>query len=204
MVSAIPVQRPSAAVLPPTTKPIKPLLRRPTLAGTVRKRDEAGLDDDDVHDESSPTKRKKVEFAAHVQEKVMEEYVQDAGLVRLEVRQAIEQHLLGDSEGYARVKEVFSMRPDMEDAPSAATVKVYILALTSCVAVLSRECNGLVRSVVECEWLGRDEAFVKLYVHFLGNLVSAQGSYVGVVLSMLVSKFTSGKQSRNQLVSFGN
>lgn len=196
MVSAIPVQRPAAALLPPPHKPIKPLLRRPTLAGTVRTRDEAGLDD--VPDEGNPAKRKKVEFAVHVQEKLMEEYVQDAGLVRLEVRQAIEQHLLGESEAYSRVKEIFSMAPDVDDAASATTVRTYILALTSCVAVLSRECNGLVRSVVECEWLGRDEAFVKLYVHFLGNLVSAQGSYVGVVLSMLVSKFTSGKQSWSQ------
>ena len=53
----------------------------------------------------------------------------------------------------------------------------------------------MVAAVLAFEWMGRDGSFVKAYVHFLGNLASAQGAYVGMVLEMLVDHFLGGKRA---------
>merc|ERR1712098_189576 len=47
--------------------------------------------------------------------------------------------------------------------------------------------------------MGRDEAFVKAYVQFLGSLASAQGAYVGSVLGMLVGYFYGIRLSSGRL-----
>jgi RNA polymerase I-specific transcription initiation factor RRN3 len=118
--------------------------------------------------------------------------------IRLEVKSSIEAHLKGDSEGYDAIKEVFSPhRADDEDDESEGDGKVemqtYLLALTSYASLLNKGCSGLVKAVLACDWMGRDESFVKAYVHFLGSLTSAQGAYVGMVLGMLVGNFYGGK-----------
>jgi RNA polymerase I-specific transcription initiation factor RRN3 len=118
--------------------------------------------------------------------------------IKLEVKCSIEAHLKGDSEGYDVIKEVFSSRSaDDEDEESAGDkrvdMKTYLLALTSYASSLNKGCSGLVKSILACEWMGKDESFVKAYVHFLGSLTSAQGAYVGMVLGMLVGNFYGGK-----------
>ena len=52
--------------------------------------------------------------------------------------------------------------------------------------------TDLVKAVLACDWVGRDVGFVKCYIQFLGHLASAQGSYVGLVLDMLVGYFHGG------------
>jgi len=98
--------RPSA---PQAPKPSKPLLRRATLSGTVRKVDDAGLDTDLMSAPHSPSKKVRVTFNPNVEEKVMEEYgVKGRSLesVRAETRRAIEAHGRGDSDEYDRRKEI--------------------------------------------------------------------------------------------------
>ena len=128
----------------------------------------------------------------------MEEYSPKARSlesVRGEVRRAIEAHGRGDSEGYDSIKEIFTPRrgDDDEEREDQGDMKQYLLALSSNAALLHRGCSGLVGAVLACEWMGRDEGFVKAYVHFLGSLASAQGMYVGSVLGMLVGYFPGGK-----------
>jgi RNA polymerase I-specific transcription initiation factor RRN3 len=192
MVSRVPmapIQTKTASAAPsnPTSVLRKTAIRR-TLA-------DAGFDDDMSE---IPTKRrrqeKKVEFDPHVQSRIMDDSIfeKDLGAVRLEVRTAIQAHLKGDSEGYDVLKEVFSLRANDPDAPTAVSLRTHLLALTGCVSLLNRNCSGLVKAVLNMEWLGREESFVKIYVQFLGNLTSAQGSFVGLVLGMLVDKFSGG------------
>ncbi|KAK2806286.1 hypothetical protein FQN51_007327 [Onygenales sp. PD_10] len=115
-------------------------------------------------------------------------------MVREEVRRAIQRHLAGDSEAYDRVKEVFTADPkELEDdgspvydLPSHASLKNHLLGLFSNVSALDGSCSGLVHAVVESEWLGRDEGYVKLFVRFLGTLAAARGGYLNTVLKMLV------------------
>jgi RNA polymerase I-specific transcription initiation factor RRN3 len=198
MVSLV-TQRPPA---PPAqkTNPVKPLLRRATISGTIRKSDDAGLDSDLLSVPPSPAKRAKVTFNPEVQEKVMDDYSPKARSlesVRGEVKRAIEAHGRGDSEGYDTIKEIFAPRrgDDQERDLDQGEMRQYLLALSSNAALLNRGCSGLVGAILACEWMGRDEGFVKAYVHFLGSLASAQGMYIGSVLGMLVGHFSGGKFS---------
>jgi RNA polymerase I-specific transcription initiation factor RRN3 len=201
-----------ATVLPPTVttnsvlaRPIKPLLRRSTLSGTVRTRDEAGLDDESdisMTAPSSPSKRAKtVSFSELVDEQAISPFQTldlDLESVRSDVRRAIEGHVRGIvEEGYDALKDMFRpVRKGMSGTgPSNDTLRANLLALTGCVSLLGKSCSSLVKLMLEFEWMGRDEGLVKVYVHFLGNLASAQGVYVESVLAMLVEKFTGSKYS---------
>lgn len=174
----------------------KPLLKT-TMSGTIRKAQDADLDDDI---EIPNPKRARVSFNPMVEEKVMEEYVakgRSLESVRVEVKRAIEAHGKGDSEKYDSIKEVFAQNKgdDREDTIANDEVKTYLVALTSYASLLNKDCNGLVKAILKCEWMGRDEGFVKAYAQFLGNLVSAQGAYVGLVLGTLIDHFTGGTTS---------
>ncbi|OAX83943.1 hypothetical protein ACJ72_01684 [Emergomyces africanus] len=117
-----------------------------------------------------------------------------AAMVREEVRRAIQRHLMGDSEAYDRVKEIFTADPkELEDddspvydVPSPVTLRNHLLGLFSNVSALDGSCSGLVHAVLGSEWLGRDEGYVKLFVRFMGTLAAARGTYLNSVLKVLV------------------
>ncbi|OWP00947.1 RNA polymerase I-specific transcription initiation factor rrn [Marssonina coronariae] len=194
MVSLIPSIRPSAPA--PAAKPSKPLLRRATPSGTIRKSEDAGLDIALMSVPSSPNKRARVTFNPTVEEKVMEAYQakgRSLDSIRAEVKRSIEAHTRdqGDDEGYDNIREMFAPKRSEDDEGQGSNVdlKNYLVALTSYTSLLNKKCNGLVKALLLCDWVGRDEAFVKAYVHFLGSLASAQGAYIGMVLGMLVGHF---------------
>jgi RNA polymerase I-specific transcription initiation factor RRN3 len=194
MVSLLPAVQ--SHVPAPTIKPSKPLLRR----GTIRKADDAGLDVGSLSAPPSPIKRARVTFNPDVEEKVMEVFTakpRSLESVRAEVKRSIEAHARGDSEGYDGMKNIFVPRKredeDMED--KQVDLKTYLIALTGYASLLNSKCGGLVRAILACEWMGRDEGFVKAYVQFLGSLASAQGAYVQAILEMLVKYFYGGKLS---------
>ncbi|KAH7416999.1 RNA polymerase I-specific transcription initiation factor-like protein rrn3 [Cadophora sp. MPI-SDFR-AT-0126] len=209
MVSLVSGARPPAAASAPVTKPSKPLLRRATLSGTIRKSEDAGLDIDLMSVPPSPNKRTRVTFNPTVEEKVMEVYQakgKSLDSIRAEVKRSIEAHVKnqGDSEGYDNIKEMFAPRRDEDDEGEGSNVdlKTYLVALTSYTSLLNKNCNGLVKAMLACEWMGRDEAFVKAYVQFLGSLASAQGAYVGSVLGMLVGYFYGIRLSSGRLPGY--
>jgi RNA polymerase I-specific transcription initiation factor RRN3 len=201
MVPLVPAMRASTSGA--SAKPSKPLLRRSTLSGTIRKIGDTDLEADLTSAPPSPRKKARVSFNPNVEEKIMDPYRaqgKSLDVVRIEVRRAIADHLRGNSENYSMIKEIFSAeRREDEDedeefeAERRANIKTYLVALTNYTSELNRNCSDLVKSVVSCEWVGRDEAFVKAYVHFLGSLASAQGSYVSMVLGRLVGNFCGGK-----------
>lgn len=131
-------------------------------------------------------------------------------IVREEIRRAIHRHVsAADSAAYDRIKDIFAADPkkadddqDSYDLPTHTTLKLHLTGLLSHIASLNRDCSGLVNSVISSEWLGRDEAYVKLYIRFLGNLCAAQGTYLGVVLRMLASKFTGVPQGAGRLPGY--
>lgn len=178
--------------------PTKTLIRKPTLSGK-RKSDDAelDLDDDEMPVSANPTKRARtVTFNSLVQEQVFTPFPEasaDLEDVRRTVRKALEEHHKtgGDDSRYDSVKEIFSNKSRGQSKAEHDIMKAHLLALTSCVSLLGKNSAGLVRAVLDSEWVGRDEAYVRVYVSFLGNLASAQGAYVGSVLSMLVGKFSS-------------
>ncbi|OAA64804.1 RNA polymerase I specific transcription initiation factor RRN3 [Cordyceps fumosorosea ARSEF 2679] len=194
---------PAARVLPGSAPrsatPVKSILKTASVLGNRKHRHESSPDAPE-----SPTKRRKVFFddirniTYEVGRRTMEE-------VKLEVRNALEGHLGGQDSRYDTLKEMFA-NDTKRYLPSAAgeddtlkphELQAYVMALTSCVPILKhKDFNGLVRVVLQCSWLGRDDAFVKSFTHFLAALVSAQGSYLGTVLSMIVDKFQLTRQSK--------
>ncbi|KAG7145897.1 RNA polymerase I-specific transcription initiation factor rrn3 like protein [Verticillium longisporum] len=176
--------------------PTKGILRPPSILGR-RKSEHAGLDSDLADPPSSPTKRRKV-FIDELNNKVIEFGDRSLDEVNMEVRKALEEHLMGEDSDYDNLKEIFASdkRKSPSDLGSDSVVKpqelkLYILALTNCVPLLkNRACNGLVRNFLQVSWLGRDENFYKVYLQLMAALVSAQGSYLSIVLSTMMEKFS--------------
>ena len=122
-----------------------------------------------------------------------------------EVRQALEAHGRGDDEDYDALKEVFSSgsggrgvgkdgegdgeEEGEEEEGAERDLVVYVVALTGYVPLLGRGCGGLLRSVLRCGWLERDEGFARAYIQLLAALASVQGSFFAQVLAMMVDKF---------------
>ncbi|KOS19658.1 RNA polymerase I-specific transcription initiation factor rrn3 [Escovopsis weberi] len=195
--------------LPRSRSPAKSILKPPSILGGRKDRHDALSSDFDPQD--TPSKRRKVFFddiknvTYEVGRRTMDE-------VKLEVRTALEGHLRGEDGQYDTLKEMFAndkqryLPPVVgqeDDTLKPHELQVYVMALTGCVPILkNKECNGLVRTMLHCSWLGRDAAFVKVFSHFLTALVSAQGSYLNVVLSMLVDKFHHTRRSQWSVPDF--
>ncbi|KAL4797442.1 RNA polymerase I-specific transcription initiation factor RRN3 [Aspergillus venezuelensis] len=206
---------PSKMIAPSSPAPILKNAKTPTSASGIKHRMEdldlslspASSIASDPDAVPSPRKKTRVQFDEDVEMREIpySDKTQpsshgatdkSAAVVREEVRRAIQRHVSGnDSEAYDRVKEVFTIDPRRRDAsgmppsnvPTHNTLKHHLMGLLSNVAALDRSCNGVVQAVLNSEWLGRDESYVKLYIRFLGNLAAAQGSYLGSVLKMLTN-----------------
>ena len=150
--------------------------------------------------ERSPRKRARVQFHSDVDVRRIADHPEQksAAVVREEVRRAIHRHVsAADSEAYEGIKGLFSADhrraghddddDNEEDIPSSTILKYHIMGLLSNIALLDRSCSGLVHALLNSEWLGRDESYVKLFIRFLGNLAAAHGTYLGAVLRMLVN-----------------
>jgi RNA polymerase I-specific transcription initiation factor RRN3 len=209
------IARSSAPTVP--SSPIKPILRKPTssVLGTRQRRSDDSEDDED----EPPTKRQKKTVVFNEELNTVKEIsgksLEDA---KREVRQALEAHARGDDEDYDNLKDIFAPPPkknklprrqddddeeeedEDEDETSAAEEKsrdliVYVVALTGYVPLLGRSCSGLLRSVLRCAWLERDEGFARAYIQLLAALSSVQGSLFTQVLTMLVDKFTETRRA---------
>ncbi|OQD76169.1 hypothetical protein PENDEC_c005G01565 [Penicillium decumbens] len=164
------------------------------------------------HLRSAPNKKRpRVTFDTNIQmHKVDTRDNMNARIVREEIRRAIHRHVsVGDSEAYDRVKAIFSADPKKADdvlyayhLPTHTTLRHHLLGLLSHVASLDRGCSGLVHTVINSEWLGRDEPYVKLYIRFLGNLGAAQGTYLGAIFKMLLTTLAGVPRGTGQLPDY--
>lgn len=184
----------------------KSAVHRPATLGKTRSRDEAGLDDEESDEEAAPPTAKRARFSEDTlaqiakEEKVAKLQRAAANVDKqaavLEIRLAIKQHLEGNSELMNRLKGIFSGRGDESAEPTFISVEAYIIALTNCVSMLEQKCDGLVKAVLDIDWIGRDEAFLRVFLRFVANLVSAQGLYLPLVLLKLADKLRGGKLVR--------
>ncbi|KAH9909030.1 RNA polymerase I-specific transcription initiation factor RRN3 [Xylariomycetidae sp. FL2044] len=193
--------------------PLKPILKTASaIIGTRRSSDEAGLDDDDEanmdgsQNSRGSRKRQKVEFDLKNIE-VHEIGARSVDEIKKEIRTALDRHEQGDDEDYDILKDTLSGKQtydeDYDDEDADPTLpakrrqelKISLVALASFSPRLGRSCDGLVKSVLRCQWLGRDDQFATIYVQFLAALVSAQGTRLTQVLSMLVERFADSRPS---------
>ncbi|KAI0154758.1 RNA polymerase I-specific transcription initiation factor RRN3 [Xylariaceae sp. FL1272] len=194
---------------PATRNPLKPILKSSSsILGVKRSANDTDLDDEtsNMDGPQSPRKRLRVEFDLNNIEvhEIGSRSVED---IKKEIKKALDQHDQGDNEDYDVLKHTLLGRPPSDDDyddidydPAAPLrqrqeLKAYLLALISFSPRLGRSSDGLVRSVLQCQWLGRDEQFAKIYVQFLAALVSAQGARLTQVLVMLVDNFSHSRPS---------
>ncbi|KAL2260863.1 hypothetical protein VTK26DRAFT_5026 [Humicola hyalothermophila] len=178
-----------------SSSPIKPILRKTaSVLGTRSRSDES----DGAEDDEPPPKRQRKTVVFNEDLNTVKEIngksLEDA---KREVRRALEGHNRGDDEDYDNLKEIFAPNPKylLPEEDEEATTKpqdliVYVVALTAYVPLLGRSCSGLVKSVLRCAWLERDESFARAYIQLLAALSSVQGSIFTQVLTMIVDKFT--------------
>ncbi|KXX74966.1 RNA polymerase I-specific transcription initiation factor rrn3 [Madurella mycetomatis] len=185
------------------SSPIKPILRKPTsVLGTRSRADEVdGADEDEP-----PSKRHKKTVAFNEDLNMVKE-ISSKSLeeAKREVKRALEGHRRGDDEDYDSLKEIFAPNPkqltpgdgygDDDEATKPQDLIVYVVALTGYVPLLGRSCSGLLRSVLRCAWLERDENFSRAYIQLLAALSSVQASFFTQVLTMMVDKFTETRHS---------
>jgi RNA polymerase I-specific transcription initiation factor RRN3 len=142
--------------------------------------------------------------------------------IRNEIRVALDRHAQGEDEEYEQLKQTlrgksvsYDDASDEEDddddedddhedhsekggntvAIAKQELKGYYIALAIFAPRLGRSCDGLVRSLLQCQWLGRDDQFAKIYIQFLAALVSAPGARLTQILAMIVDKFSSYRPS---------
>ncbi|KAI1253422.1 hypothetical protein MGN70_005630 [Eutypa lata] len=191
--------------------PLKPILKASSssttsILGTRRTSDDAELDEDSMDGPENPRKRQKVEFDLNNIE-IHEIGIRPVEDVKQEIRKALDEHARGEDEEYDVLKETLSGKQkfmyDDEDEDEDPTLlekrrqelKVYLVALSSFTPRLGRATSGLIKSVLQCQWIGRDDQFAKIYTQFLASLVSAQGSCLTQVLATIVEKFSHSRPS---------
>jgi RNA polymerase I-specific transcription initiation factor RRN3 len=164
-----------------STLPSSSLKPRPVLKRT---RD----DSSDMEIPSSPSKRSRVTFDSDVEYVSADEDDEvDPQLIHEQVRRAIQRHVAGgDDEAYEKVKQIFTADPTKENTPSQKAVHAHLQAILAHISSLDKSCNALVNAVLFCEWAGRDESFVKLYIKVLGNLAAAKSGFLGKILHTIV------------------
>lgn len=204
--SAKTAARSSTAATKAKSKPKPPpITAKPPSILAGRKHERAAETPDDTDAEPSTPilqKPKRVRFAeaslgvnaaaspAPIRTNVGQSTTND--IFRKFVTSALEERAKGKSGHYDELRRKFRVNPAKDDpddpAPASNELRLYLHALTGCVASLGANCAELVRDVVNARWIGRDDLFVSAYVKFLGNLVSAHAGYMGIVTKMLVSK----------------
>ncbi|KAF4123446.1 hypothetical protein GMORB2_6147 [Geosmithia morbida] len=197
--------------------PVKSILKPPSILGR-RTAEDAGFDDDpetmaaaSSPSMESPTKRRKVLFD-EVHNKTYEVGNRTMDEIKREVREALEEHRRGNDGPYDSLKELFSndrqrylppVAGEDDDTLKPQELRAYVMALTSCMPMLKdKECNGLVKTILQCSWLGRDDEFLRVYTYFLAALISAQGTYLLPVLSMMVENFKISRSSAWTVADF--
>ncbi|KAK0657305.1 RNA polymerase I-specific transcription initiation factor RRN3 [Cercophora newfieldiana] len=186
---------------PSEASTIKPILRKPTPLLGVKRR---ASDDDDVDSsfqlQSSPTKKRKTVVINENLNMVREISSKSLDEAKKEVRRALEGHARGADGDYDNLKELFAPpRPksydddeesdEDEDEDRAEDLLAYVVALTSLAPLLGKKCSGLVKNVLKCNWLERDDKFARAYIELMAALALVQGSYLALVLGMMVDKF---------------
>ncbi|KAK0632018.1 RNA polymerase I-specific transcription initiation factor RRN3 [Immersiella caudata] len=188
---------------PTEVSTIKPILRKPTPLLGVKRRSDDDDDDASFQLQSSPTKKRKTVMFNESLNVVREISSKSLDEAKNEVRKALEGHARRIDGDYDNLKEVFapprvkkyeddeeSNEDEDEDGTKAEDLLVYVVALTSLAPLVGKKCSGLIKNVLRCSWLERDDNFARAYIQLMAALSSVQGSFFAQVLAMMVDKFT--------------
>jgi RNA polymerase I-specific transcription initiation factor RRN3 len=161
----------------------------PSVGGSLkRKQTDASPKSDKIP--PSQAKRRKVTFDPDVDVHIMSDATEKSmELVDEEVRRALEKRAAGDSTTYDQLRSILTEKPTSSRALLSRQLQKYILALTHNVPLLDHKCQGLVHAIIDCQWITRNEQFVRSYRHLLRSLLSVHPGFTSTVLTMLVEMF---------------
>ena len=148
-----------------------------------------------------PAKRGKVTFDETVQVQDLHDWEKAPEVISEGVRRAIQRHAQGDNAAYNELKAVFDAKDNQTKDVSPATMRSYTSALLSNVSGLNKSCSDLVHSVLNSEWLGREDGYIKIYVRLIVNVASAQGNFLADVLRMLVENLGVSKANTSLTIA---
>lgn len=180
---------------------LKSILR----TGPTKLRRRSREDDGDEALPQSPTKRRKTvvfDMESNTIQSIrplnVDEFKRKMEQTKQVVLRALREKTSGDQEGYDTLKGIFHNDRRRKTSPNSSQVDDdiepadlihYVNALKTCAPHIGRSCSGLVHEILGIQWLGRPVDFVKAYVDFLANLITAQPIYLSNVIAMLVEKF---------------
>ncbi|PVI08211.1 RNA polymerase I-specific transcription initiation factor RRN3 [Periconia macrospinosa] len=163
----------------------------PSVGGSLkRKQPDASPTSNGAGAPSGQTKRRKVTFDPDVDVHVMtDENEKPLELVEEEVRRALEKHAAGDSIAYDQIRSIITDKPTASRSLLTGQLQKYIVALTRVVPLLDHKCQGMVHAIIDCQWITRNEQFVRSYRQLLRSLLSVHPGFTNTVLTMLVDMF---------------
>lgn len=173
--------RPAGPIPTPTKTPS----RRSTL---VRKRDEM-----ENGSSPAPAKRAKVTFDERVEVQDVHDWEKAPEVILEEVHRTLQRHAHGEESGYDGLKNIYQTGKKDTKSVSSVAIRSYTAALLSNISFLNKSCSDLVHAVLNSQWLGREDDYVKVYLRLVANIVSSQGLFLGEVLGMLVENLTAGE-----------
>ncbi|KAF2186957.1 RNA polymerase I-specific transcription initiation factor RRN3 [Zopfia rhizophila CBS 207.26] len=161
----------------------------PAAGGSLkRKQTDTPFDSDNLP--SSQAKRLRVTFDPDVDVRILPDWNEKSlELVGEEVRRALDRHATNDNAVYDQIRHLLTLKPTSSEAPLSGLLQKYVIALTNNVPSLDHKCSGLVHAIIDCNWVARNEQFVRSYRHLLRSLISVQPGYTNSVLHMLVNMF---------------
>jgi RNA polymerase I-specific transcription initiation factor RRN3 len=101
--------------------------------------------------------------------------------------------LQGNQDPYNELLDQFNFRANQSNPTSVAQLRLWISALSNVVSKLDSRYAKLVESILSLPWSTLDTTFVKVYIHFVGLLVSARPEYLASTLDKCVEGFRYGK-----------
>jgi RNA polymerase I-specific transcription initiation factor RRN3 len=157
--------------LPNSTPPsAQPPIRTPVSILGPRGR---STQDDDYDGLDSPTnKKKRVAFDMNLN-MAIDIGSKSVDQARREVKKALGDLARGNNAAYDELKELFGndrkryLRPlvgEEEDSLRPEELLVYVVAMTNCAPLLGKASSSLVKTMLRCAWLGRDDVFVSAYI----------------------------------------
>ncbi len=190
----------TSTISPPLAGPTPNIVPKMPIRGLIRGRKRDNDDSDERRRASSPEKKRKHSISLKLHGDRSEASSAPFSLVHEEVGLAFDKHGWSDDSGYDKIKEMYSSKKNPEDEVSSTMLKAYTAALLSNVVRLNRTSSDLVHTVINSQWLGREDEYVKLFTKLLGRLAAQHGMYLGEVLRMLVENLTSGKWKFSRLM----
>ena len=162
----------------------------PSVGSGSLKRKNLGASSDTEIATPNQLKRRRVAFNPEVDVRIVsDENDKSLELVNEEVRRAIEKHAAGEKAAYDLLKGLFREDPKTGSAPLTRLLQKYLIALSNHVHLLDFSCKGLVHAVIDCDWVARNDSFVRSYRAFLHSLLSIQSGFMSTVLQSLIAMF---------------